>query len=158
MSNIVVLTRSSAPIEDLDVFSAAVQSLVAKMRSNRDVRGILVDMRAAPSRNDTAYEDATADLRRETYAFKRVAMLFSSVAGALQVKRLGGSGETPLLATTDEDAALEFAATRPSVLPPASETRPTRSRAVHQPLRSPSMPALSTSPDRVERRLAAQKL
>ena len=111
--NIVVLKRNCRPIDALEDYQLECARLMELMRENANVRGIVVDMRDARARQDPMYERATRDFSEFTFAtYRRVAMLFRSVAGALQMRRFAGSRGEQLLSTTDEAEAIAFASRR----------------------------------------------
>jgi hypothetical protein len=111
--NILVLKRKSQPIESLRDYQRECTHLMELMRDNANVRGIVIDMRDAQARQDPAYERATHDFSEFTFAtYRRVAMLFRSVAGALQMRRFAGDRGDQLLSTTVEGEALAFASRR----------------------------------------------
>ena len=111
--NILVLKRSSQQIDSLQQYQVECAQVMKLMLENADVRGIVVDMRAARARQDQLYEQATRSVSDLTFAtYRRVAMLFRSVAGALQMRRFAGDRGDQLLSTTVEDDAVDFASRR----------------------------------------------
>ena len=111
--NILVLKRSSQQIDSLQQYQVECAQVMKLMLENADVRGIVVDMRAARARQDEVYEQATRGVSDLTFAtYRRVAMLFRSVAGALQMRRFAGDRGDQLLSTTVEDDAVDFASRR----------------------------------------------
>ncbi len=129
-SNVLVLMRTNEAIDIMDDFIHETGDVVTLMRENQDVRGLVVNMRAARSRNDSDYESATAELREVTYCgFKRVALVLASAAVALQQSRLGGNNNgIPLLMTSDMESALTFASVRSPILPPRVDSEPMEAR------------------------------
>ncbi len=118
--NMLLLRRSSELIGSMDEFVHQTVEIAKLMEDNIDVRGIVVDMRSAKSRQDMNYEMATRGLRQTTYSlFRRVAVLCSTAAGVLQVRRLSGPLDSERhLVTTNEADAFAFASVRQSTRPP----------------------------------------
>ena len=111
--NILVVKRKSRRIDSLPEYQLECSHLMKLMQENADVRGIVIDMREARARQDQMYEEATRGVSDLTFAtFRRVAMLFRSVAGALQMRRFAGNRGDQLLSTTVEDDAVAFASRR----------------------------------------------
>ena len=111
--NILVLKRKGQPIDSLRDYQLECTQLMELMGKNADVRGIIIDMRDAQARQDRVYERATHDFSEFTFAtYRRVAMLFRSVAGALQMRRFAGERGNQLLSTTVEAEAVAFASRR----------------------------------------------
>jgi hypothetical protein len=111
--NILVLKRKSQRIDSLPEYQRECSHLMKLMQENADVRGIVIDMREARPRQDQVYEAATRGVSDLTFAtYRKVAMLFRSVAGALQMRRFAGDKGDQLLTTTVEDEAVAFASRR----------------------------------------------
>ncbi len=112
-ANVLVLKRTSHPLGPLTEYERECAKLQSLMTDNQGVRGIVIDMRDARPRQDEAYEAATRGVSQTTFAlFPKVAMLFRSVAGALQMRRFVGDRGGQLLSTTDEAEAFVFASNR----------------------------------------------
>ncbi len=112
-ANVLVMKRTSHPLGPLPEYERECAKLQSIMADNRGVRGIVIDMRDARPRQDEAYETATRSVSETTLAlFPKVAMLFRSVAGALQMRRFVGDRGGQLLSTTDEAEAFVFASRR----------------------------------------------
>lgn len=102
--------RTSKPlpetVEDLD-FAEMDRKLAHVDRSRT---ALLLDMRAAPLRNDPAFERANAERNRWTMAFvknfEKKAMLLKSAVGMLQVSRLQRERGNGVPAFLDEAEAL----------------------------------------------------
>ncbi len=112
---IVELTRSSAHIEGLDDFLASLRAIEiaveAELARGSNARAALVDSRAAPSRNDEAFESKTAPYRNKIRTMlPRSAVLVRTEVGKLQIQRLereaGRLGETSVF--TDREEALAY--------------------------------------------------
>jgi len=118
--NILVMKRKSLAIDSLQEYEGECAKLELLMRDNSDVRGIVIDMRDVRARQDSEYEQATSKLSQTTFTlFPKIAMLFRSAAGTLQMRRFAGDRGEQLLSTTDERAAFTFASGKPpSVRPP----------------------------------------
>jgi hypothetical protein len=111
--NILVLKRKSQRIDSLPEYQSECSHLMKLMQENANVRGIVIDMREARARQDQLYEEATRGVSDLTFAtYRKVAMLFRSVAGALQMRRFAGNKGDQLLTTTVEDEAMAFASRR----------------------------------------------
>jgi hypothetical protein len=112
-NNILVMKRTNRLIESLRGYQLDCERMMELIPQNADVRGIVVDMRDARARQDRAYEMATREICELTFAtYSRVAMLFRSAAGALQMRRFAGDRGDKLLSTTVEADAIAFASRR----------------------------------------------
>jgi serine/threonine protein kinase len=107
---IVVAVRSDERSDDLAAFLRSASDVFALLNGQGEtIRGVLLDFRLAPPRNDDQFEDAMAQ-----YSFlmamtpKRIAFLVSTVAGMLQLKRLGGQVAAKYPVFRDEQEALTF--------------------------------------------------
>jgi hypothetical protein len=100
--------RSERPWPSLEVLENSYAGVVAAVdRYGRRGRVMLTDMRAAPGRNDPAFEAATGAIKPRLYAgMTRIAVLVRTSIGALQIKRLVQEDGIERLVTTDEAEAL----------------------------------------------------
>lgn len=91
-TGVVVLRRSDMRVTNVDALEAALESLLTKVRAHVGAsRGpaLLIDMRAAPPRNDEAFEAVARRFRVPLHdCFDRTAVLVQTKAGTLQVRRL----------------------------------------------------------------------
>lgn len=72
-------------------------------------RGLLVDGRDAPGRNDPAFEQAMAEVRVKADAgFARVAIVMRTAVGKLQSQRYARQDGRERLVTDDEDEAIAY--------------------------------------------------
>ena len=70
---------------------------------------VLVDLRAAPGRNDPVFERLMKKLRPRLFAdFRRCAALVQSAVGSLQVSRYARQDGIKLLVSSDEPALLDY--------------------------------------------------
>jgi hypothetical protein len=92
-----------------DVFTAIREAIEP---FDRDRVGLLVDLRAAPGRNDKEFENKMEKWRGGFFArFARVSILVKTAAGKLQVIRLGAaSGREPAVFTDEHHALLHLTA------------------------------------------------
>jgi sulfite reductase alpha subunit-like flavoprotein len=106
-----LLLRTPAPWACLGELRAENATIIGLLRDEHRARGLLVDMRQAPTRNDVPFESAMAALRSAlTQHFKRVAVLLESNLGELQVARLGRDERQGTFATRCESTAHKFLA------------------------------------------------
>lgn len=87
------LVRSSTPYPELSAvrssFGALLKSLPTGLAGQKTSL-LIVDMRAAPARNDLQFEETQKEYRQHILAiFARVATLVSTRAGLLNVQRYG---------------------------------------------------------------------
>lgn len=111
---IVRYTRSSEPFESLAEVEAMFRDLArANARVDRTNLVLLSDVRAAPGRNDEAFENAFFAHREALFAgFRRRAVLVRTVVGKLQMQRLNRTSAMETQAFDDEAAALAFLTSR----------------------------------------------
>jgi hypothetical protein len=84
-----------------------IATLLDELGRNR--RKLLVDLRHAPRRNDTTFEDAMARIRPRVFqGFRAAAVLVRTAVGALQVKRHMREDGTGAEVFHDEQEALEY--------------------------------------------------
>jgi hypothetical protein len=107
---VVWLVRRAVAFASLAEITSANAAVVRKILPQHRSAGVLVDMRQAPSRNDTGFEQAMQGLRTQVEArFARTAVLLATQVGLLQVNRITRADHATTFATTDEAAALRFA-------------------------------------------------
>lgn len=107
---VVWLVRQPVAFASLTEIISANAAVVRKILPQHRSAGLVVDMRQAPSRNDTGFEQAMQGLRaRVESSFARTAVLLSTRVGILQVNRITRADRATSFATTDEAAALSFA-------------------------------------------------
>lgn len=112
---IVEVVRSGAVIDELDEFVEAMRQIQLRIQAEVDrgtnARAILIDSRAAPSRNDEAFESSTAPYRNAIRTvFPHSAVLVRSEVGRLQINRLEreSTGRAQADVFTDRDEALAY--------------------------------------------------
>ncbi len=85
------------------------QAVAVYDRVGRTGRGLLVDSRLAPGRNDPDFEAVMSEFRRRALpGFAATAVLVQSAAGRLQAQRITRQDGTDQLVTSDEAAALAY--------------------------------------------------
>ncbi|MFK8004399.1 MAG: hypothetical protein AB8H86_32835 [Polyangiales bacterium] len=109
--------RTEVPFPTLDVTILENQAVLDAVRPHAG-RGALVDVRATPGRNDSAFEEALKQFRMEIPSiFARVAVLMKTATGVMHASRLSAGDET--LAVTrifdNEEAAVSYAIAKPRV-------------------------------------------
>jgi hypothetical protein len=110
VQGVVWLRRSALPFASIGDITAANAAVVRKIEPRHRSAGVVVDMRAAPSRNDPGFEAAMRGLRSNVEkGFARTAVLLATQVGKLQVNRIAREEGAASFATTDEQAALRFA-------------------------------------------------
>lgn len=103
------LRRSAEPLLGLADLVAENERILAALRGVT-CRGVVVDTRQAPLRNDPEFEHAMRGMRHEICRrYGRVAVLLATAVGVLQVARLGREDDATTLVTHSEDAATKFA-------------------------------------------------
>jgi hypothetical protein len=107
-------TRSGEPFESLSEVEALFRQLAsANATIDRTNLVLLSDVRAAPGRNDEAFEKAFFTHREALFGgFRRRAVLVRSVVGKLQVQRLSRTSPMEMQTFDDEAAALAFLTSR----------------------------------------------
>jgi hypothetical protein len=107
---IVHVARSAERSDDLEAFIRASEEVLGLVREHEATsRGLLMDFRLAPPRNDVQFEDAMRPYRYFMgTAPRRVAFLVVTMAGMLQLRRLGALIDVRFHAFRDEAEALEF--------------------------------------------------
>ncbi len=89
LRRLILVTRRQTAYPDMNTLHWAFDRLMASYSTIvRSEHRIIVDVRAAPSRNDEAFETALAVLRPASLGgFSRVVIFVRSLAGKLQVSR-----------------------------------------------------------------------
>jgi hypothetical protein len=108
---LVRVMRTPEPFADLAEVATSYGEVASVMEAMRDRPrlAILVDLRAAPSRNDPQFENTVAPFRRRMYReFARVALLVKSAAGRLNVARHAREDHVVACVFTDEQQALAY--------------------------------------------------
>ncbi|WP_437477849.1 hypothetical protein WME75_29080 [Sorangium sp. So ce1014] len=102
--------RSSKPFASLEELEASVASVCVSLDGlGRSRYALLLDVRAAPGRNDPAFEAALDRLRPLWFrGFRRVGVLVQSVVGELQAQRYARRDSIKRLITSDEAALLRY--------------------------------------------------
>ncbi|UQA55985.1 hypothetical protein [Polyangium aurulentum] len=102
--------RTERPWPSLEALESSYASLIAAAdRFGRRGRVMLSDLRAAPGRNDPAFEAAVFAIRPRLYeGITKIAVLVRTTIGALQVKRHVQKDGITRLVTTDEGEALAY--------------------------------------------------
>lgn len=102
------LVRLPKPFGSIEELPVAHHGLLDVLAAH-PARFLLIDLRAAPSRNDPEFERAFAPFRtRLSAGAQRVALLVRSKAGALQIARLAKSDRTAPQVFEDEAAAIAW--------------------------------------------------
>ncbi|WP_437596325.1 hypothetical protein [Sorangium sp. So ce590] len=104
--------RSSKPFASIEELEASMASVCRCMDGlGRSRYALLLDIRAAPGRNDPAFEAALDRLRPLWFqGFRRVGVLVQSVVGELQAQRYARRDSIKRLITSDEAALLRYLA------------------------------------------------
>lgn len=85
------------------------QAVAIYDRVGRTGRGLLVDSRLAPGRNDPGFEAAMTEFRRQALpGFAATAVLVQSATGRLQAQRITRQDSTDQLVTSDEAVAVAY--------------------------------------------------
>ncbi len=104
------LRRTPIAVVSIEDIIESNEKIIAFLGELHKERGVVVDMREAPQRNDAEFENAMMHLRvvlSETFA--RVTVLLETSTGLLQVNRIGRNDGCEIFATTNEYAAIKFA-------------------------------------------------
>ncbi|HET9931228.1 MAG TPA: hypothetical protein VFQ35_11095 [Polyangiaceae bacterium] len=106
---VVRVTRSSERGSIVQITRAFADAVAALDGIGRARLGLLVDLRAAPGRNDPDFENAMAKQRVELLrGFAALAILVQTATGQLQVSRIGREDGMDVAIFTDEFAALAW--------------------------------------------------
>jgi hypothetical protein len=113
------VTRSAQRSESVDEITTAFDQaiLVLDTLDRRRFR-LLIDLRAAPGRNDAEFERAMAPWRSQLMrAFAAVALLVQTPVGELQVGRITREDGADAKVFNDEAKALTWLASKPAPAP-----------------------------------------
>ncbi|AGP35959.1 hypothetical protein BE04_16745 [Sorangium cellulosum] len=115
MARIVRVTRSAAPFDSLEQIEQKCLEIIAALAPvDRSAMSLLLDIRAAPGRNDPKFEEATLRLRTAAVrGFGCVAVLVATSAGALQVRRHSREDGVDRIISDNEDELLAYIANAP---------------------------------------------
>ncbi len=107
---IIRFVRSAVPFPDLETPKRTYETLIAILDEiGRQNYGLLTDLRAAPGRNDPAFESLMLSLRtRVQVGFARRGTLVATAVGAMQVRRLSKDDGLERLISNDEDEILRY--------------------------------------------------
>ena len=106
---LVRITRTAAPIDDLEAFGERVAELGGALERSQ-ARVALMDLRGGPiGRNDPEFEAASSSWRQLLSArFAKVAVLVRTQVGRLQVQRLGRQEHREPHVFLDENEAIRY--------------------------------------------------
>lgn len=104
--------RSDKPFTSIAEIEAAFEELFGALDGiDRSFYALLVDIRAAPGRNDPQFEATMARIRARWFAgFRKVGVLVQSAVGALQVQRYAKRDGVERLISSDEAELLRHLA------------------------------------------------
>ena len=105
---VVRIIRHDVPFESLAELERAYGGVADALDAlPRDRMALLIDLRAAPSRNDPAFERTIAPLRKRMWeGFARRGVLLRSAVGKLQIERHAAQDGVSVTAFHDLDDAL----------------------------------------------------
>ena len=108
------VTRSARRPESVEEIVAAFDEAIASLDTlDRPSLRLLIDLRAAPGRNDAEFERAMATRRAQLmHAFAAVAILVQTPVGELQVGRLAREDGANAKVFSDEAKALVWLAAK----------------------------------------------
>ncbi|WP_437734450.1 hypothetical protein [Sorangium sp. So ce1335] len=114
-AKIVRVMRTAEPFESIEQIEQKCQENIdALALVDRSAMSLLLDIRAAPARNDPKFESATLKLRTGAVrGFARVAVLVGTSAGALQVRRHSREDGVERMISDDEGELLDYLAAAP---------------------------------------------
>ncbi|MGK3997667.1 hypothetical protein [Sorangium sp. So ce1024] len=114
-ARVVRVTRTAEPFDSIEQIEQKCQEIVGALALvDRSAMSLLLDIRAAPGRNDPRFESATLRLRTAAVrGFTRVAVLVGTSAGALQVRRHVREDGIERMISDDEGELLAYLATPP---------------------------------------------
>ncbi|WP_437586131.1 hypothetical protein [Sorangium sp. So ce1000] len=114
-ARLVRVTRSAEPFDSIEQIEQKCREVIAALAPvDRTVMSLLLDIRAAPGRNDPKFEEATLRLRTAAVrGFGRVAVLVQTTAGALQVRRHNREDGIDRMISDDERELLAYLAAAP---------------------------------------------
>ena len=104
------LRRTATPIEDLRAAKAAHKGVIERLDTlPRRSFGLIVDLRDAPSRNDSDFEETVKAFRQQLFSlFQRSALLVRTATGKMQLTRhvRSDGGDTKVF--DDERLAVDY--------------------------------------------------
>lgn len=102
--------RTTLPLPTIPIVRTVYEEVGAVLtRAGKTGRGVLIDARSAPGRNDPAFEALMAELRPRIYGgFARVAVLLRTSIGRLQSQRYTKQDGAARFVTEDEEAAIGY--------------------------------------------------
>lgn len=114
LGGVVRVTRSGQRAESVDEITAAFDRAIRALDTlDRRRLRLLIDLRAAPGRNDAEFERAMATRRSQLMrAFAAVALLVQTPVGELQVARITREDGADAKVFSDEAKALTWLATK----------------------------------------------
>lgn len=112
-------TRSSQPFPDLEAPQKTYEVVIPLAeRFSHAGFNLLTDLRAAPGRNDPAFEAVMHSLRGRMQApFARRATLVATAVGAMQVRRLTKEDGMERMVSSDEAELLRYLSGQPDDKP-----------------------------------------
>ncbi|WP_437818359.1 hypothetical protein [Sorangium sp. So ce1078] len=115
MAKVVRVTRTAEPFDSIaQIEQECLEVTKALAPVDRSAMSLLLDIRAAPGRNDPTFEEATLRLRTAAVrGFGCVAVLVGTSAGALQVRRHSREDGIDRLISDNEDELLAYFAAAP---------------------------------------------
>jgi hypothetical protein len=106
---IAVIERSALPTHDEDLSALFAPAEKAFARIARERYGLLIDVRAAPGRNDPEFEKKFEPVRQKLQkGFRRVAIVVRSTSGKLQAQRYGRADNLPSGVFDDPELAVQW--------------------------------------------------
>jgi hypothetical protein len=119
LSGVARVTRSGQRSESVDEITGAFDQAIAVLDTlDRRRLRLLIDLRAAPGRNDAEFERAMATRRSQLMrAFSAVALLVETPVGELQVGRITREDGADAKVFNDEAKALLWLAAKPAPAP-----------------------------------------
>lgn len=111
-AKVVRVTRTAEPFDSIEQIEQECLEITAALTCvDRSAMSLLLDIRAAPGRNDPRFEEATLQLRTAAVrGFGCVAVLVGTSAGALQVRRHSREDGIDRLISDNEDELLAYLA------------------------------------------------
>ncbi|WP_437970560.1 hypothetical protein WMF04_15290 [Sorangium sp. So ce260] len=115
MAKVVRVTRTAEPFDSIaQIEQECLEITKALAPVDRSAMSLLLDIRAAPGRNDPTFEESTLRLRTAAVrGFGCVAVLVGTPAGALQVRRHSREDGVDRLISDNEDELLAYFAAAP---------------------------------------------
>ncbi len=109
-AKLIRITRTETPFPSVDEVTSRWLTIRAILdREGREGRGLLIDLRLGPARNDPAFEEAVrAVLPTIHRGFRRNAVLVRLAVGALQIRRHAREDGVERLVTHSEEEALAY--------------------------------------------------